>query len=300
MKTVKSKREMPEREKYIVYSQDLKFRHKRDIDPNWAEWESDHVKEKFNIDHESLEYRLNECKHTNFKTLDLSEMNLTTLPCLDKNIVSNVEHLFINNNRLNGTLDVTHFKSLKIIDFSENNVVELKANEGVEELVCRKNNLVDIPTIKTFVRLDCSNNKITSIDIPSKLKILICSGNMIKRINDSKSINKLICDNNPISFIGILPNLVHLDISQTSVTTVNKYEKLQSLVLNNTKTSKLPLFENLEMLEIINTPIDTIEFMPKIKSIICSVNKTKKIAKEYNDKIEIKLHKGQFLVINVI
>jgi hypothetical protein len=295
----KTTRTKPEREKYIVYGQDLKYRHKREIDPKWAEWENEHVKEKFNIDHESIEYRMSECKNTGFKTLDLSEMNLIEIPPLNKDIISNIEHLFLNNNKLTGGLDIRRFVSLKIIDFSENDVTDLKANEGIEEIVCRKNKLTDIPKIKSIVRLDCSDNNITDVNITTGMKILICSGNAIKIINDSKTLNKLLCDKNPISSLGLFPNLVYLDMSQTMMTSVNNYKNLQTLILNGTKISKLPIFGSLETLEIINTDVDIVEFMPKLKSIICSVDKTKKISHEYDGKIDIKLHKGRFLVINI-
>ncbi len=295
----KTTRIKPKKEKYIVYGQDLKYRHKREIDPEWAEWESEKVKQKYEINHETIDYRISECKNTGLKTLDLSEMNLIEIPPLNNAIFANVENLFLNNNKLTGILDIRRFTTLKIIDFSENNVTDVLANDGLEELVCRKNKLTYTPKIKTIVRLDCSDNNVSEVNMTACMKILICSGNSIKTINNSKTLNKLLCDNNPISSIGSFPNLAYLDASQTMITSIDKYKKLQTLILNRTKISELPIFENLETLEIINTFIDTVEFMPNLKSIICSIDKTKKISHEYDGKIDIKLHKGRFLVINI-
>lgn len=285
---------------YEIYERDLKFRHKRDLNIDKIIL-TNISKDNYSIDHDSIGYRIKECEDSGFTMLDLSEMYLETIPDLPQEISKNVKNLFLSNNKFKGVLNLCIFKSLEVVDFSHNLVETFKYGEGVEEICCKDNSLKSFDIKNSLKRLDCSKNLLTTLNLNSNsnLNILICSENSIEHIGDCPSLIKLVCNNNPIKTIGKMNNLKNLDIGHTLINDINNFDNLENLYCNNTLITVLPTFKNLKELDVIGSNIAIIEYMQNLKYIICEITKTKSISNKYNIE-NIKIHKGIFLVINLI
>lgn len=273
--------------KYTVYDNDLKFKKMRDINPKQAKWETSDMR-----DHDTIEYRLEECVKNNFTSLDLSHLELTDLPhdhlsnwkYVDK--IKNIIHLFINNNNIK-SCDVRMFKNLQVLDISHNNLTNVKLPQFLIEFVCNNNNLLMLPMHDNIHRLDCSNNKLTEIPAFSQIKDLLCSNNMIKILKKFKNINRIVCKNNPLTWIDDQPAITQFDCSGTKLSgKINNMNKLKHLICNNTKINNIDNLINLESLEMSYSDITTIPYLNNLKHLIY----TKKSDIYLSSKYKIKHH----------
>ena len=91
--------------------------------------------------------------------------------------------LFLNNNKLSGTLDLTNFKILKIVDVQNNMIDELILPRTVVEITANNNNLK---------KLQIGYNQqypIKNLKLPNTFECLIVATNKI--INEFPPIKKL-------------------------------------------------------------------------------------------------------------
>lgn len=288
---------------YSIYRNDLKYKKYRNLDKTKILCE-DNIKYLFeNINLDSLEYRLYECKKSNMLNLDLTNMDLIVFPNIPKEYKEKIKSLFIAENDLDTLPDLSDFKQLEILDISNNNIYDInKLPSTLIEFTCRFNKLNHLPLPKecpNLERIDCSGNEITEIPLYTKLKSLICSKNRISVIPNLENLEKLVCDNNVIHYIEKCDNLKYLNCSFNKLIKLNDYKKLVDLICSSNNISELFKYNNVKYLEIFNTDIKMIPYMKNLEELYCEKDQVKKISKEYLNEcnLEIKIHKDNILHI---
>jgi Leucine-rich repeat (LRR) protein len=290
--------------KYTIYRNDLKYRRNRNLNSEKIIWDEDKLKYLFeNINLDSLEYRLYECKKSDMNNLDLNNMDLCELNLseIPDEIIDNVKCLFIAENDLEYLPDLTNFKKLEILEIGNNMISELgKLPTTLQELSCRGNRLSSLPDpaeCPNLIRIDCTNNEITEILRYPKLKNLVCSSNKISTIPNLGMLEILICNNNIINYIDKCDNLRYLDCSMNKLVKLNDYKILVDLICSGNNIGELIPYSNLKYLEIFNTNINAIHYMEKLQELFCDKAMVKKLSKKYvtSCTIEIKIHKENML-----
>jgi len=290
--------------KYLVYENDLKFKNSLEFNLNVDKINNDenNVKSLLNTNLETLDYRINECIKHKYDYLDLSYLNLDKLPILDIKLVEQIKHLFINNNKLNGEINLTMFKLITTLDIANNNITKIILPNSLEELKCSDNNLTELIGAPNLQRLNCVNNKLITLDKYIKLTILESSYNKLSNINKLINLQKLIINDNPLNYLCLSNNLIYLDMSNTLITdtiVLNNMTNLKYLIANNTKIKNIPILNNLIHLEIINTPIEKLYFYKNIDIILFSANLTKCVSNKYKShNYIIKLRNNSIICIS--
>lgn len=205
------------------------------------------------------------------ENLDLSHMDLNTLPLLNDKIVKQVKHLYISENNLQ-TIDLSKFVNLLTIDLSTNylttipklprSVIELDISHNhiksinelydynkLERLMCNNNMITSLPPINNLQVLHCINNKLTFIPKMNNLVELYCKNNEITKI-ESLNLEILDCTNNKLTQLTNFNNLTILLCDYNQISELHNLNKLEVLVCNNNNIKKLDYFANLQELTI--------------------------------------------------
>ena len=232
-------------------------------------------------EYNTLELRLKESIKSNYDFLDLAELNLTTFPNIDKKFKDTITHLFINSNKITGTLDLRDFINVTTIDISDNYVRTILLNNKVTELFCKFNELEQIEGGYNLKRLNCSNNKLKRIYFKN-IEILEAGTNLIEQIDITDNLKRLVIDSNPLTFIkGIGSKLTYLDISFTKINMINSFENLTNLVANSTQLVTIPKLPKLKHLELIDTKVEKIKYFELIELILITTKNIKEISSKY-------------------
>jgi hypothetical protein len=293
--------------KYVIYKNDLKFRSSRNLDEKKIDWEQNNIKNIYKVDHDSFEYRVNDCIKTNFIDLDLEQMNLKEIPIqiFTNDNFLNLKHLFLSNNNIEGFLDLSYFKKLELIDVDNNKITKIKLPNSLMEFSANNNLLEQIPYLEKAKRFRLSNNKIDTFDtkiINKNIEIIEINNNNICNIDLTgfNMLKRFICFTNPLTQIVLSDNLIYADLSETKIVKINNLNKIEHIVLNNcTFLRELPKSDYLKILEIINTPIEKINFYTNFELIILQMNLTKNISSKYKQvNSNMKIRKNIYLVIS--
>jgi hypothetical protein len=276
-----------ERNKIIIYDNDLKFKHHTHIDlsSNLIEFASNDIKTKAFQILNTIEYRINEAAKDNFYMIDLSKLSLTNINDIFKQEhYENCEILFLNNNNLFGHIDFSKFVKLQILDIESNNIESFRLPKTIIELTANYNNIKTLQKdLHKLERLLINNNKLIMIEEYLNLELLDCANNNIEIIKYYPKIRKIIAFKNPLKSIEQNPSLLYLDIAETPINYIPIFPNLKHLVASNTKLTELnPLMINLEFIEIIDTPIKRFSYFENFDIIILSSTFTKKISSKYN------------------
>lgn len=275
-----------EKNKIIIYENDLKFKHKRNIDfsSNLIEFSSDDIKNKSTQNLDTIEYRINEAKKNNFMMIDLSHLSLSNINGIFKSEhYVNCEILFLNNNNLSGKVDFSKFLNLKVLDIQTNNIQSLQLPNCIIELTASDNLIENLQTdLPNLERLLISNNKLKTLNEYENLVLLECAYNLIEIINFYPKIKKIIAHNNPLKSISQMPLISYLDITECPIDSIPNFSNLKHLCASNTKLLSLdPKMINLEFIEIIGTPIKRLSYFENFDCILLSSNLTKFVSSKY-------------------
>ena len=294
--------------KYVIYENDLKFRSSRNLDESNIDWTQNDIKHLYNIDHDTLQYRINASVKSGYSDLDLEQMNLIYIPnYFFLNIINfiNIKNLFLSNNNLIDKLDLSIFKNLEMVDLDNNKLNKIILPNNIIELSCNNNLLQNIPDLKNAKRCRLSNNKINSFNISSTdIEIIELDNNDITQIDISHYYNlkKFIIYKNPLTHIKILNNnkLKYVDLSETKIINLDNINNIEHLVLNQCDNIKeLPKSDYLQTLEIINTPIEKLQFYKEFELIIFQSNLVKNVSSKYKlSNANIQLRKNIYIVIS--
>jgi hypothetical protein len=293
--------------KYVIYQNDLKFRSSRNLDENKIDWDQNNIKNIYNVDHDTLEYRIKDCIKTNFVDLDLEQMTLQEMPkqIFTNDNFLNLKHLFLSNNNIEGFLDLSYLNKLELIDVDFNKITKIKLPSNLMEFSANNNLIENIPHLEKVKRFRLSNNKIEHFDkelINKNIEIIEINNNNITNIDlsDFKMLKRFIGFTNPLTQIVLSDNLIYADLSETKIVTLNNLNKIEHIVLNNCHfLREIPKSDYLKTLEIINTPIQKINFYTNFELIILQMNLTKNISSKYKQiDANMKIRKNIYLVIS--
>jgi hypothetical protein len=299
--------ETKEDKKYIIYQNDLKFRSSRNLDEKKIDWNQNNIKNIYNVDHDSFEYRIRDCIKSNFVDLDLEQIKLNEIPTsiyANDNFL-NLKHLFLSNNNIEGFLDLSYFVKLELIDVDNNKITKIKLPNNLLEFSANNNMIENIPLLEKTKRIRLSNNKINIFDtqlINKNIEIIEINNNNITNIDLTgfNMLKRFIGFSNPLTHINLSDNLIYADLSETKLVKLNNLFKIEHIVLNNcVNMNEIPRSDNLKILEIINTPIQKINFYPNFELIILQMNLTKNISLKYKQiNSNMKIRKNIYLVIS--
>lgn len=291
--------------KYLVYHNDLKYRAERDLNKDRIIWDDLKLKYMYdNVDTDSLEYRLLECKKGGLRHLDLNNLDLVTFPEIPEEFQKSIKCLFIAENDLEELPDLTDYKNLEILEIGNNNINDLgRLPRSLLELTCRSNKiryLPDADECPKISRIDCSMNEITNIPSYSNIKSLRCANNKLKNIPELITLENLICNNNEIDLINSkCVNLRYLDCSNNKLTKISNYPNLIDLICSNNNIEELNIYPQVKYIEIFMTRINIIPYMKCLEEIFCEKNMIKKVSEKYLKfcDIKVKVHKEKMLQI---
>ena len=288
---------------YTIYRNDLKYKKERKLDMDKIIWSDDlrHLYE--NVDLDSLDYRLYECKKNEMAILDLNNMDLVAFPEIPKLFKDQIKCLFIAENDLETLPDLTDFKKLEILEIGNNNICDIGTlPTSLIEFCCRSNKLNCLPSIQecpNLERIDCTSNTIQEVPQYPKLKSLICSQNRITAILSMVNLEKLVCNYNNINYIENSAKLKYLDCSYNKLLKLNDYDNLVDLICSHNNLTELPLYRHVKYLEIFNTNIKCVPYMANLQELYCEKDIVRKISKKYveNCDVDIQVHKDSMLHI---
>jgi len=289
--------------KYVVYENDLKFKSKRNIDPQKAIWDSKHIENNFlNQNLDTLSYRFDECQKNNFEYLDLSHLELEKVPNVSthkyaKDLVK-VKYLFLNDNKLTECpTNLQYFSNLEVLDISSNLITTITyLPTSLKEFVCHNNCLKSVPPHDYLLKLDCSHNSIASLNKYGYVKDIICHDNEIKTIPTYQNINRIICKNNPIIHIETQPSVESLDCSKTNISgKLSNMPNLKYFICNDTKIDDVSNLVNLESLEILDSLVLKIPHLPKLKGLLYKNTKNIELSSKYKVDMHVRERDNSFI-----
>jgi Leucine-rich repeat (LRR) protein len=292
-----------QKKKYDVYLNDLKYKNKRNINKELANWMHPTYAAMFDkISFDSLEYRVYECIKSKGTVLDLSNMDLKEFP-LDKipsDLKPRIQYLFIHDNNLEKLCDLSEFILLEVLDISHNKIkIISNLPNTLVEINCKQNELKMLPSeneCPKLTLLNCENNKIKNIPNYEFIKKIFCGNNEIEEIKGLNSEN-ISCSNNKIIIIKGCLNLKYLDCSNNPLKSLSDTNKLVDLIMNSTDMEILPDFVELKYLELFNTKIEWIKYIDTLEDLFIHKESTKKISTLYKEKkdIEAKIYKKNLI-----
>jgi Leucine-rich repeat (LRR) protein len=291
-------------EKYIVYKNDLKYRKHRNLEESKIEFFNDEVKNMFNHDLDTIEYRIKECVESNCSTLDLKCMDLTddTFPNISLSIAKKVKFLFLSENNLTKIPEqLINFKNIEVLDVSHNKIINVKHLPiSLLELCISYNPLITFSetlNCNNIVTLDCSNCKLKTIPNFINLKLLLCGHNNIVSICNFNNLKKLLCDTNKIKEIKGCPNIEYLDCNKNPINLLdNNMCALEHLICSDTILSTLPYKSPIKTIESFNNNIHDLRYIATLNEFLCNVNQLDSISSRYKIK-SINEHKKKFIHI---
>ena len=193
----------------------------------------------------------------NIESLDISRLELTTLPDLSR--FTNLKTLNCSHNKLTSLFPLNPF--LKTLHCEFNNLISLPLlNNSLHYLYCSDNQLTSLPPLNDSLQyLYCSNNLLKSLPpLNPSLKSLNCSSNHLKSLPSlNDSLQYLYCSNNHLKSLPPLnPFLktLHCEFNNLiSLPSLNN--SLQYLHCSYNKLNHLPYLPFDLIIYIYNNPI---------------------------------------------
>ncbi len=199
--------------------------------------------------------------------------------------LAKLEHLYLQNNRIESMRGVEYFKNLRTLNLSQNRIKKIEGLDSLSKLIeinLSDNNIEVIENLnhlKLLKTLDLKKNKIKKIEGLNGLKNLEkldLSHNYIENIeglDNLVSLKRLNLSYNKIKEISGLNNLENLNYIQLNQNKINKIQGLDKLIflkgltLNNNKIERIQGLDNLEnlvKLELSSNKIKKIEGVNKL------------------------------------
>jgi Leucine-rich repeat (LRR) protein len=153
------------------------------------------------------------------KSLNLSNLNLTSLPRLP----GNLKELYCDNNKL------TSLPRLP---------------DSLTYLYCSDNELTSLPTLPDGLKyLNCEYNKLTTVPkLPNSLKELYCNDSLVRLPKLPDTLERLTCSSNELTTLPKLPDsLEYLNCQNNKLTTLPTLpDSLKELHCDQNKLIRLP------------------------------------------------------------
>jgi hypothetical protein len=243
------------------------------------------IDEKYDKKNNSIDYRLKEAKTSNMTYVDFSNLTIPNIDFLLKiDLLSNIKHLFLNQNNIKGELNLTLCNNLLTLDVTSNQINEINVCSTLIELTIDNNLIKKLPININLHRLKCSNNQLEKIPCYSNLELLNASSNKITKLESYPKLRELTIIDNPLNKLELQPQLYFIDISKTNLSDLDNFAKsllLIHLIANSSKLIRLPRINSLRFIEVINTYIDRIHWFENYELILCSYSCVKHVSNKY-------------------
>ncbi|EAX6910280.1 acetyltransferase [Salmonella enterica] len=207
--------------------------------------------------------RLLACLAKQESTLDLSELNLSSLPDLPPLIKT----LHVNDNHLSSLPDLP--ESLQILICSFNPLEQLPPLPySLKELTCSACHLKNLPSLPDALEeLCCSGNSLEELPVlPVSMRYLTCTNNGLRSLPAlPESLRMLICSDNPLSALPGLPgSLCSLYCSACKLETLPDLpESLNSLICPRNQLREMPTLPlDLDELNYLENPLLQFPVLP--------------------------------------
>lgn len=207
--------------------------------------------------------RLLICLAKQESTLDLSELNLSSLPDLPPLITT----LRVNDNHLSSLPALP--ESLQILICSFNPLEQLPPLPySLKELTCSACHLKNLPSLPdTLEELSCSGNSLEELPaLPVSLRYITCTSNGLRSLPAlPESLRILICSDNPLSALPGLPgSLCSLNCSGCQLETLPDLpESLNSLICPRNQLREMPTLPlDLDELNYLENPLLQFPVLP--------------------------------------
>ena len=272
---------------YPVYRNDLMYKSLQNIDPKRAIWQDKEVEKDFNMDTDSLAYRIKMCRDEKYDNIDLSRLNQDTVTDFFesefyKRHKAHILHLFMSFSKISTLPNLTDMTSLETLDIANNELIDIpKLPPSITEVIAHNNNLTQFTNnAPNLLRLDLSDNKISKLGEYNSLQKLFISNNNVHNLYCKyPNLKELICCNNPISQLPEMPELLHLECSDTSIHQIFDFMNLRYVISNRSSLSKIDRVPRLETLEIIGSNVTNLKYFPNLKVLLFN-NKSKILISE--------------------
>lgn len=127
------------------------------------------------------------------------------------NSESDTYSLNLRDNNLNGTIDLSGFTNLQILDCDDNQVSHLIVSDctSLRELYCNDSQLkfLNVSGCTALEGISCADNHLTNLDVSAckGLRWLDCSGNILASLNFSgcKDLEELLCYDNRLTNLNV-------------------------------------------------------------------------------------------------
>ncbi|HAU3361647.1 TPA: acetyltransferase [Salmonella enterica subsp. salamae] len=207
--------------------------------------------------------RLLACLAKQESTLDLSELNLSSLPDLPPLIKT----LHVNDNHLSSLPDLPELLQILICSF--NPLEQLPPLPySLKELTCSACHLKNLPALPNALEeLSCSWNSLEELPVlPVSMRYLTCTNNSLRSLPAlPESLRTLICSDNPLSALPDLPGaLCVLHCSGCQLETLpNLPDSLNTLICPRNQLREIPpLPVDLDELNYLENPLLQFPVLP--------------------------------------
>lgn len=264
------------------YKNDLMYKKHRNIDMPWLIKNNHSILSTVKEDMDTLKYRMNDCIKKGGLSLDISHLELLTMPT---NLPRTLKFLFCSDNLFSDLGNIEYLTELEILDCCSNRIKTLgNLPSKLVEMSCRNNKLTNIDGIKNcpkLERLDCSYNDLESIPSHNHLKIVVCNSNRLNELPSIPNLHKLSCRNNNLKQLGEYNNLEYLECNRNKIENISNYPSLKHLFCSHNNINSLSNLNKLETLHCYTNNIEIMPYFKNLKELMCDYEKVKKISKNY-------------------
>lgn len=265
-----------------ITENDLKYTNKNNIDIK-------RVNGLYNCESkDTVNYRIKDSINNNGTTLDLSHLNLATIPKLPEELYKSIKYLFISENKIETINNLNRFTNLKVVDLCANRLkhisnlpTQLKELHVKHNMLTKLDCLYDCPNLK---RLDCADNKLNDLPQIDSLEILICSQNNISQLPLFKHLKKLICSYNSIKYISDYKQLEILDCDSNIIECICDMPNLKELYCSKNQVDIINGFKKIEVIHCYKTNISKIDYCNTLKELICDYRDDFMLSKNFKIK----------------
>lgn len=263
-----------------IYENDLKYKKHNNIDLKRVS-----INTSDKIDRDTIEYRFDECVKNGYITLDLSHLNLKSLPHIPSQFHNKLQYLFIAENNIQIIEDISYLEELIVFDVCNNKLSMMPLlPEKIEEVQIKNNNINNINSLSQYdylKRLDCSENNIKEIPIIDSLEILICDKNKIEKIPKLKKLIKLSCSDNMITNIHKLQYLEILECDKNKLTHIEDFINLKELYCSRNDITTIRNLNKIEVIHCYKTNVTKMEYVQTLKELLCDYKEDLVLSKHY-------------------
>ncbi len=250
----------------------------------------------------------------NLQNVLLGQNRLKTIDVTNNTILRG---LYLEQNELEGNINVAGCKSLRVLDLHENNIsgtIDCSAMTALSKVDCSDNNIsaLILPHHSSVYEIDCSNNPIESIDLSglTGLDELSCHDCKLTELNtaDLSAATSLYANGNKIKNIDVsgLKSVETLNLAENEIESIDlsKCQNITGLYLYDNKLSALDITANtkIQWMNVDNNNISALNTSNQASLSLLYANGNKIAAVDFSSNkriMQLQLNDNNLTEINV-